>query len=437
MKLKERLKNYPKYKAIGKVKKVIGNTIEAIIPKVSIGDKCIIDKSIESEVIGFKDGTALLMSYENLDGIKVNSPVEVCYTKPSVLVGLDLLGAIVDPFGRPLNKEKINYSNSYYLKLETINPLERERVTEVLDLGVRAINALFTVGKGQRMGILAGAGVGKSTLLGMISRFTESDVNVIALIGERGREVREFIEDSLKEEGLKKSVVVVATSDMPPLAKIRAVMTSLAIARYFSDIGKNVLYLLDSLTRVAMAQREIGLSAGEPPTTKGYTPSVFTLLPRIIEQAGNFKNKGSITGIYTVLVEGDEIQNDPIADAAISFLDGHIVLSRQIANKRIYPAVDILKSISRLMPQLVNDEILTYQSKIISLEAKYREMEDMINLGLYKEGSSKEVDLAIKMHPVIEEFIKQDINEKIDFKKSIDDLKNVLNYFTNIGGELR
>jgi flagellum-specific ATP synthase len=437
MKLKERLKSYPKYKIIGKVKKIKGNTIEAVMPEVSIGDVCFINGKIESQVVGFNDNYTILMTYEDVEGVKVDSPVVLSYTKGNVLVGDDLLGSILDPFGKPLNRENINYSNSYYLKLESINPLERERIKEVLDVGVKVINALITIGKGQRVGILAPAGVGKSTLLGMIARYTDADVNVIALIGERGREVKEFIEDNLGEEGLKKSVVVVATSDMSPLAKIRAVLTSLTIAKYFSDKGKNVLYLLDSLTRVAMAQREIGLSAGEPPTTKGYTPSVFTLMPKIIEQAGNFKGKGSITGIYTVLIEGEEISTDPVADAAVSFLDGHIFLSRQIANKRIYPAVDILKSISRLMPQLVNDEIMNYQRIIINLESKYRDMEDMINLGLYKEGSSKEIDIAIKMHPIIEDFIRQSINEKFDFNSSVENLKKVIEYYLKMGGEIR
>ncbi|MFN4307719.1 FliI/YscN family ATPase [Sulfurihydrogenibium azorense] len=437
MRLKERLKSYPKYKIIGKVKKIKGNTIEAVMPEVSIGDVCFINDKIESQVVGFNDNYTILMTYEDVEGVKVDSPVVLSYTKGNVLVGDDLLGSILDPFGKPLNRENINYSNSYYLKLESINPLERERIKEVLDVGVKVINALITIGKGQRVGILAPAGVGKSTLLGMIARYTDADVNVIALIGERGREVKEFIEDNLGEEGLKKSVVVVATSDMSPLSKIRAVLTSLTIAKYFSDKGKNVLYLLDSLTRVAMAQREIGLSAGEPPTTKGYTPSVFTLMPKIIEQAGNFKGKGSITGIYTVLIEGEEISTDPVADAAVSFLDGHIFLSRQIANKRIYPAVDILKSISRLMPQLVNDEIMNYQRIIINLESKYREMEDMINLGLYKEGSSKEIDIAIKMHPIIEDFIRQSINEKFDFNSSVENLKKVIEYYLKMGGEIR
>ncbi|MEJ5173045.1 MAG: FliI/YscN family ATPase [Hydrogenothermaceae bacterium] len=436
MKLKERLRSYPKYKVVGKVTKVVGNTIEASLKDVKLGSVVYIDKNIECEVIGFKGGKAILMAYDTPEGIGLSSTVESSYFPLKIGVGDDLLGAVIDPFGKPLNRESITYSNYYYIKQESVNPIERERIKEPLDTGIRVINSILTVGKGQRIGIFAGAGVGKSTLLGMICRYTDADVNVIALVGERGREVREFIEDNLGEKGLKKSVVVVSTSDTSPLLKIRAVYSALAIAKYFSNKGKNVLFMLDSLSRVAMAQREIGLSVGEPPTTKGYTPSVFTLLPKIIEQAGSFKGKGSITGIYTVLVEGDKIDTDPIADAAVSFLDGHIVLSRDLANKRIFPAVDIVKSISRLMPQIVPAEMLKYQSKVIELESKYREVEDMINLGLYKEGSSKEIDLSIKMHPFILEFIKQDINEKIDFERSVEDLKNMINYYKQIGGDV-
>ncbi|MCX7760796.1 MAG: FliI/YscN family ATPase [Hydrogenothermaceae bacterium] len=436
MKLKERLRSYPKYKIVGKITKVVGNTIEASLKGVKLGSVVYIDKSIECEVVGFKDGKAILMSYDTPEGIGLSSTVESSYLPLKIGVGDDLLGAVIDPFGKPLNRENITYSNYYYIKQESVNPIERERIKEPLDTGIRVINSILTVGKGQRVGIFAGAGIGKSTLLGMICRYTDADVNVIALIGERGREVREFIEDNLGEEGLKKSVVIVSTSDTSPLLKIRAVTAALAIAKYFSNKGKNVLFMLDSLSRVAMAQREIGLSVGEPPTTKGYTPSVFTLLPKIIEQAGNFKGKGSITGIYTVLVEGDKIDADPIADAAVSFLDGHIVLSRDLANKRIFPAVDIVKSISRLTPQIVPAEMLKYQSKVIELESKYREVEDMINLGLYKEGTSKEIDLSIKMHPFVLEFIKQDINEKINFERSIEDLKNMINYYKQIGGDV-
>lgn len=436
MKLKERLKSYQKYKIIGRVNKVIGNIVEVSLKKVKLGSVVYIDKSIECEVVGFREGSVVLMPYGDLEGIGLSSTVESSYLPLKIGVGEDMLGSVIDPFGKPLNKEKILYSNYYYLKTESINPLYRERVREPLDTGIRSINALLTIGKGQRVGIFAGAGVGKSALLGMICRYTDADVNVIALIGERGRELREFIEDNLGEDGLKKSVVVVATSDTSPLLKIRAVLSALAIAKYFSNRGKNVLFLLDSLTRVAMAQREIGLSVGEPPTTKGYTPSVFTLLPKIIEQAGNFKGKGSITGIYTVLVEGDQIDSDPVADAAVSFLDGHIVLSRDLANRRIFPSVDILKSISRLTSQIVDAEILNYQSKIFELESGYRQVEDMVNLGLYKEGTSKDIDLSIKMRRVILDFIKQDISQKVDFRSSIEDLKNMLNYYKEIGGDV-
>lgn len=434
MKLKERLRSYPRFKVIGRVTKVIGNTIEASLQNVKVGTVVYIDSKVECEVVGIRDNRVILMPYDVVEGIGLGSIVETSYLPLKVGVGQDLLGTVLDPFGNPLNKKNINFSNYYYLKTESINPLEREKINQVLDTGIRVINGLLTIGKGQRVGIFAGAGIGKSTLLGMICRYTDADVNVITLVGERGREVKEFIEDILGEEGLKKSVVVVSTSDSSPLLKLRAVYSAIAIAKYFANRGKDVLFMLDSLTRVAMAQREIGLSVGEPPTTKGYTPSVFTLLPRIIEQAGNFR-RGSITGIYTVLVEGDQIENDPVADASVSFLDGHIVLSRELANQRIFPAVDILKSISRLTPQLVSAEILNYQSKIIEIESKYRQVEDMINLGLYKEGTSKEIDLAVKMHPIIQESIKQNISQKVSYDDSIQHLKSMINYYKQIGGD--
>jgi flagellum-specific ATP synthase len=433
MKLKERLKNLPKYKIKGKVVGVTGPIIEAVLPKVSIGDSCLLENGLEAEVVGFKNEKTLLMAFDDTKGIKANSLIEACMNQVSIGVSEELLGSVIDPFGNPLNKEKIQYTNFFYLKNDFINPMERSRITEPLDLGIRSINSLLTVGKGQRIGIFAGAGIGKSTLLGMISRYTEADVNVIALVGERGREVREFIEDNLGEEGLKKSVVVVATSEQTPLAKIRAVFAATAIAKYFSNLGKNVLFLLDSLTRLAMAQREIGLAVGEPPTTKGYTPSVFSLLPKVIEQAGNFEGKGSITGIYTVLVEGDDISMDPVGDAALGFLDGHIVLSRDMANKRIYPAVDVLKSVSRLMPQLVNDEILSNYSKFMDIEATYREAEDMVNLGLYKKGTSPKIDLSIAVHPYLENFLKQKVDEKITLNESFTQLKNLMEFVKKEG----
>ncbi|WP_297492862.1 FliI/YscN family ATPase [Persephonella sp.] len=426
MKLKERLKRIPRYKIKGKIVGVTGPIIEAHLPKVSIGDSCVLENKVEAEVVGFKDGKTLLMAYDDTKGISVGSWIESTQEPVSIGVGEDLLGCVVDPFGKPLNKDNFVPSYQYYLKNEIVNPLKRARITQPLDVGIRSINALLTIGKGQRIGIFAGAGVGKSTLLGMISRYTEADVNVIVLVGERGREVREFIEDNLGEEGLKKSVVVVATSDQPPLAKIRAVYTAVAIANYFSNMGRDVLFLVDSLTRLAMAQREIGLAVGEPPTTKGYTPSVFALLPKFIEQAGNFVGRGSITGIYTVLVEGDDISMDPVADAAMGFLDGHIVLSRELANKRVFPAIDVLKSVSRLMPQLVDDDILKYQAIFMDLETTYRESEDMINLGLYKKGTTPKIDLAIQIHKDMEEFIKQDMRMKVSFEESINQLEELI-----------
>ena len=424
MKLKERLKTIPKYDVVGKVSAVVGPLIEADIPLVSVGDICKIDDSVEAQIVGFKDNKALLMAYTDTTGIKIGSKIKTKGYKPYVKVGEELIGKVVDPFGNPLDGSFIRPLDRIDLYQEPVNPLERKRITEPLDTGVRVINSLFTIGKGQRIGIVAGAGVGKSSLLGMIAKFSQADLNVIALIGERGREVREFIEDNLGEEGLKKSVVVVATSDQPPLAKIRAAHTANAVASYFSNKGKSVNLLFDSLTRLAMAQREIGLIAGEPPTTKGYTPSVFNLLPKIIEVAGNFE-KGSITGFYTVLVEGDDVSADPVADSAISFLDGHIILSREMADKRVYPAVDILRSISRLMPQLVSDEIKKYQSIILDIESTYKEAEDMINLGLYKKGSNPKMDIALKFHSSIINFIRQDFNKKVSFEESINELKNL------------
>ncbi len=426
MRFKERLKSLPKYKVKGKIVGVSGPLIETVLPKVSIGDACVFENGMEAEIVGFKNNKTLLMSYDDTKGVKVGSFVEAKLEPTKIGVGEDLLGSVIDPFGNPLNKKKIEYSNFYYIKNDPLNPLNRDRIKEPLDTGIRSINSLLTIGKGQRVGIFAGAGVGKSTLLGMISRFTDADVNVIALIGERGREVREFIEDNLGDEGLRKSVVVAATSDQTPLAKIRAVYSAIAIANYFSNRKKDVLFLVDSLTRLAMAQREIGLLIGEPPTTKGYTPSVFSLLPKIIEQAGTFSNRGSITGIYTVLVEGDELSMDPIADAAVGFLDGHIVLSRALSQKRVFPAIDVLKSISRLTPQLVSEDVLKMQSKYFEIASTYQEAEEMVNLGLYKQGSSKKIDTAIRLHKDWEDFLKQNFNQKVDLKTSFYELSKLI-----------
>lgn len=423
--LRKQLSKYKPYKIKGKITDITGNIIWATLPKVNLGEQCIIDGKVEGEVVGFKNNKAIILTYGSLEGVKVGGNVEALSRPVIVKVGKELLGCIVDAFGNPINKQ-VTLKEKIEIKPEPINPLERARIKEPLDLGIRAINGLLTVGKGQRIGIFAGAGVGKSTTLGMIARYTKTDVNVICLVGERGREVREFIEDALGEEGLKKSVVVVATSDNPPLVKVRSLFTACAIADYFSYQGKDVLFLVDSFTRLAMAQREVGLSVGEPPTTKGYTPSVFNLIPQIIERAGAFVNRGSITGIYTVLVEGDDPHTDPIADAAISFLDGHIVLSRQIANMRIYPAIDVLKSISRLTPQIVPPDILELQSVYIKILSIYKEVEDMIKLGIYKKGTSQIVDMVIEVYPLLVNYIKQRPEEYVSLKESWQNLKELV-----------
>ena len=420
--MRERLKRLPKYRVIGRVEGVKGAVIEATLPKVHIGDFCQVNGSIEAEVVGFREGKTLLMAYDDTAGITIGTRVEAKLSGVKVGVSPQILGAVIDPFGRVLNGKEFAPKEFVPLKPSPVNPLKRGRIKEPLDLGIRVINGLLTVGKGQRVGIFAGAGVGKSTLLGMVSRFTEAEVIVLALIGERGREVREFLEDNLRE-GIERSVVVVATSDMPPLAKIRAAYTACAVAEYFSSQGKSVLLLIDSLTRFAMAQREIGLSVGEPPTSKGYTPSVFSAMAKLIERAGNFEGGGSITGIFTVLVEGDEISLDPVADAAVGLLDGHIVLSRELANRRLFPAVDVLRSISRLTPQLVPEEILELQSFVLELETLYRENQEVIQLGLYKRGTSSEVDLAIFAHQKLEEFIRQGVKERVSLEESFRELR--------------
>ena len=424
--MRERLRNLPKYRVKGKVLGIKGAVIEAKLPKVHIGDFCTVNKTLEAEVVGFKEGKTLLMAYDDPCGITLGAEVEAKLSGLKFPVGDSLLGAVVDPFGRILNGKEFVPTDFVPLKPMPVNPLERDRIREPLDLGVRAINALLTVGKGQRLGIFAGAGVGKSTLLGMVARYTSADVNVVALIGERGREVKEFLEDCLGKEGLERSVVVVATSDMPPLAKIRAAHTAFAVAEYFSSRGKDVLLLFDSLTRFAMAQREIGLSIGEPPTSKGYTPSVFSGLARLIERAGNFLRGGSITGIFTVLVEGDEISQDPVADAAVGLLDGHIVLSREMANRRLFPAIDVLKSVSRLVHQLLPEEILKKQSLLFKLESIYRENQELIQLGLYKRGTSPLVDLSIFAHDRVEKFIQQGVETRVTLEESLRQFQNLI-----------
>lgn len=416
----------------GRVRELTGLLIRARGLKVGVGEICrIYEKGggfLEAEVVGFQEEDTLLMTSGDGVGIRPGAGVRPMGERYSVTVGEEMLGRVLDDRGRPMDGKGPLRGKRVPLISTPPSPLRRQRITEPLDLGIRAINGLVTCGKGQRLGIFAGSGVGKSVLLGMMAKFTEADMNVIALVGERGREVREFIERDLGEEGLRKSVVVVSTSDQPPLAKIRAALAAQTIAEFFRDQGHDVLLLMDSLTRVAMAQREIGLAVGEPPTAKGYTPSVFALLPRLLERAGKDGGKGSITGLYTVLVEGDDL-NEPISDTARSILDGHIVLSRELARENHYPAIDVLASISRLMPDIVDARQKEYAGKFLETLARYKKMEDMIHLGMYQKGSNAEVDYAISMIDRLRAYLRQDMNERRDF---IDSLQGLICLFDQV-----
>lgn len=415
----------------GKVKSITGMILEGDGPAAPLGSYCAIFSNIrktsaEAQVVGFRDNRTLLMPLEDISGIEPGSIIEAREEYPSFKVSPQILGRVIDGNGRPLDDlgplpEGVNYP----INGSKINPMEKDLIREPLDLGIRAINGLLTCGRGQRLGILAGTGIGKSVLLGMIARNTEADVNVIALVGERSREVREFIEDNLGPEGLKKSVVVVAASDSPALAKIRAALIATTIAEFFRDQGKDVMLMMDSLTRLAIAQREIGLSVGEPPTTRGYTPSVFSLLPKILERAGTSDGNGTITGIYTVLVEGDDL-NEPISDAVMAVLDGHIVLSRKMASHNLYPAVDVLNSVSRLMKDVVSDKHNDLSMKFKDIYATYKEAEDLINIGAYTKGSNPKIDRAIKKYELFTQYICQDLNEKVSLSDSIDQMKKIL-----------
>ncbi len=426
-KTEEVLHEIKPFKIYGKVIKALGLIVEAKGLNASIGDICEIishEHSIEAEVVGFRDNVTLLSPLGEIYGIKPGDKIFLKGKQSYIKIDESILGRIIDGIGNPIDSPLALTGTPYPIYREAINPLEREIIKEPLDLGIRAINALLTCGKGQKIGIMAGSGVGKSVLLGMIARYTSADVNVIALIGERGREVREFIERDLGKEGLKKSVVVVSTSDTPALARIRGAFIATAIAEYFREKGKDVLLLMDSLTRFAMAQREIGLAAGEPPTMKGYPPSVFKLMPKLLERVGAVKSGGSITGIYTILVEGDDLA-DPVTDAARSILDGHIVLSRDLANRNHYPAIDVLKSISRLMKEIVEEKHVQIAGKLLDILATYEKYEDIINIGAYKEGTNPQLDYAIKMIDKINDFLKQDINTKASFQESIEELYKI------------
>ena len=423
------LKEKKYYRKLGKVSKIVGLTIESIGPDARLNDLCRItsDKSggqeVMAEVVGFKDNRVLLMPFESVDGIGPGSLVENTGDVLRVKVGPEILGKVVDGLGRPIDGSEIEHGEAYSVEAPAPDPMTRAIIHEVLPLGVKAVDGLITVGKGQRIGIFAGSGVGKSTLLGMFARNTKADINVIAMIGERGREVREFIERDMGEEGMKRSVVVVATSDKPALIRNKAAKTATAIAEYFRDQGKDVLLMMDSLTRFSMAQREIGLASGEPPVTRGYPPSVYSEMPKLLERAGT-AGQGSITGLYTVLVDGDDF-NEPITDTARSILDGHIMLSRKLGHKNHYPAIDILQSISRVMSQIATKEHKQLAGKLKTVMATYNEAEDLINIGAYKAGSNKNIDFAISKIDKVNDFLTQGVDEKYDFEEEMQLLQEI------------
>ena len=413
----------------GKVAKVVGLTIESLGPDAKLNDLCRIlidrenDISVMAEVVGFRDKHILLMSFENVEGIGVGCIVENTGHPLSVTVDDNILGHTLDGLGRPTDVEELELKKEYPVEAMPPDPMSRVIIRDVLPLGVKAVDGLITVGKGQRIGIFAGSGVGKSTLMGMFARNTRADINVIALIGERGREVREFIENDMGEEGMKRSVVIVATSDKPALIRNKAAKTATAIAEYFRDQGKDVLLMMDSLTRFCMAQREIGLASGEPPVTRGYPPSIYSEMPKLLERAGN-SDKGSITGLYTVLVDGDDF-NEPITDTARSILDGHIVLSRRLGQKNHYPAIDVLASISRCMSAIASDEHKSAAGKLRNVLGTYDEAEDLINIGAYKSGSNVAIDYAIQKINAVNQFLMQGTAEKFTFEEITQRLEEI------------
>ena len=402
----------------GRIVKVVGLVIEGDGPAASVGELCHIypqgqDRPIEAEVVGFREGRILLMPIGTMQGLTPGNRIVSQRARASVRVGPNLLGRVLDGLGQPIDQlGPLSADTTYPLMAAPGNPLARQRITQPLDTGVRAINSLLTIGQGQRVGIFAGSGVGKSTLLGMIARNMRADVNVIALIGERGREVREFIEKDLGPEGMKRSVVVAATSEQPALVRMRGAYVATAVAEYFRDQGADVILMMDSATRYAYASREVGLSIGEPATTRGYTPSVFSQLPLLLERAGAWTESGSITGLYTVLVEGDDM-NEPVADAMRAILDGHIVLKRDLAARNHYPAIDVLSSVSRLMIDVVDRKHLAQAGKVKDLMATYARSEDMINIGAYVKGSNPNIDKAIEAAPKIEAFLKQPFDQSV------------------------
>lgn len=426
-KLKKRIEQTKTLYYKGSVSEIIGLVIQANGPKAGLGELVYIDQGegqIPAEVVGFRENKTLLMPLGNMNGITPGSTIVAKGETLKVKVGPHLVGRVLNGLGEPMDdKGELQWDEEYSLDHLSPHPLKRKRILKPLPLGIKAIDGLLTCGDGQRIGIFSGSGVGKSTLLGMIARESLADVNVIALIGERGREVREFLENDLGEEGLSRSVVVVATSDQPALVRIKGAFLATAVAEYFRDQGARVILMMDSVTRFAMAQREIGLAIGEPPATKGYTPSVFALLPRLLERTGT-SEKGSITGLYTVLVDADDM-NEPISDAVRGILDGHIILSRQLAALGQYPAIDVLTSVSRLMIHIVSKEHYEAATKFKELLAVYREAKDLIDVGAYQKGSSAKIDLAIRVIDELQAFIRQGVNEKWDYEETLNFLVKI------------
>ena len=430
----EHIPHMPTFKKFGRVTRVVGLMIESQGPDSSIGDVCKIHvetvnnghQIILAEVVGFKDEIVVLMPFTSLREISIGCLVEGTGAPLEVKVGPELIGKVLDSMGNPIDGTLLPKGlMTVPTEQDPPNPLTRPPINERLEVGVKAIDGMLTVGNGQRVGIFAGSGVGKSTLLGMIARNTQADLNVIALIGERGREVREFIERDLGPEGLSRSIVVAATSDQPALMRIKGAFTATAIAEYFRNRGLNVMLMMDSVTRVAMAQREIGLATGEPPAQKGYTPSVFAILPKLLERTGT-NEKGSITAFYTVLVDGDDM-NEPIADTVRGILDGHIVLDRNLANKGQYPAINVLKSVSRLMNHVAEPEHKKAAERLRELYYTYDKSEDLINIGAYKRGTSREIDEAIHYEPLITTYLKLGYLDKVTLEESVNELISLSN----------
>ncbi|OQY11797.1 MAG: flagellum-specific ATP synthase FliI [Desulfobacteraceae bacterium 4572_19] len=414
----------------GKIVKVVGLVAEAFGLGMSIGSLCSIKNEhgldVMAEVVGFKDDRALLMPYGDTRGLRPGSQITLLESSPTVMIGENFLGRVMDGMGEPIDgRGPIKGTDIYPLYGKAINPLERRPIKELMDVGIAAVNTIIPLGRGQRIAIMAGSGVGKSVLMGMMTKHTAADVTVIGLVGERGREVKDFVADTLGEEGLKHAVVVAATSDSPPLVRMRGAYLATTIAEYFRDQGKNVLLMVDSITRFAMSSRDVGLAAGEPPTTRGYTPSFFVQIPILLERAGTVSGKGSITGIYTVLVEGDDM-NDPVGDTVRSIVDGHIVLSRKLANRGHYPAIEVLESVSRVMHDVCSPENMEYRNRAVDLLSTWKDSEDMIMMGAYVSGSDPKIDEARKLVPEIINLLRQQVGKRVTYNESIQKLKEIL-----------